>query len=103
MTPSYKTHDPRGWCGDPSRGAALGRTTYGAGKVPEGRLTLRRIRLDSGGYDRNGTYFGNDLPLYWYAGIDTDGDDIDGMLRAYDRDDAKERVRKLFPTATFYR
>ena len=97
--PSYKTYDPRGWYGDPSRGAALGRPTVADGE-PEGKMTLRRVRLDSGGYDPNGTYFGIGMPLYWYA--DEDGN-VDAVLRASNRKDAKRRVLAIHPTARFYR
>jgi hypothetical protein len=34
MTPSYKTHDPKGWCGDPQRGAALGRHAHKPADTP---------------------------------------------------------------------
>lgn len=99
--PSYKTNDPRGWCGDSRRGAAMGRPTIREAS-PEfsDRLTLRRVHLNSGGYDCNGTYFGTGVPLYWYA--DADGK-IDAMLRATDREDAKRRIADHYPMARFYR
>ena len=98
MTPSYTTHDPRGWCGDPKRGAALGRPSYKGDLT--GKLTLRRIRLDSGGYDPNGTYFGTGEPLYWVANEETT---IDYVIRASDREDAKRIVRLTYPNARFYK
>jgi hypothetical protein len=99
--PSYKTHDPRGWCGDPRRGAALGRPiVHDAASDFSGKLTLRRSYLDSGGYDSNGTYFGYGQPLYWYASQDGT---IDGMLRAASREDAKAQVLKSYPKARFFR
>lgn len=94
--PDYSTHDPRGWCGDITRGAALGRPTVRGPAEYAGRLSLQRVRLDSGGYDRNGTYFGHGDPLYWYA--DSDGT-IDGMLRAKDRADARAAVLAMYPSA----
>jgi len=98
--PDYGTNDPRGWCGDPSRGAALGRPTiHGVGLV-EGKMTLRRVRLNDGGYDRNGTYFGQGEPLYWYA---DEGGNVDAMLRASCREVAKDKIRSLFPFVRFYR
>ena len=101
--PSYKTHDPRGWGGDPSRGAALGRPTVIDGS-PSGRLYLRKVPLDAGGYDPNGTYFGACIhgvpPLYWYADA---GGNIDAVLRANDRDDAKRQIRERIPGARFWR
>ena len=100
-TPDYATHDPRGWCGDPQRGAALGRPTIRDG-APTGKMTLRRVRIDRGGYDSNGTYFGLGSPLYWYA--DESGN-VDGMLRATSRGAAKGAVRSLFSDTAirFYR
>jgi hypothetical protein len=101
MQPSYKTNDPIGWCGDASRGAAMGRATiHDAPADAAVKLTLRRIRLDSGGYDPNGTYFGTGTPLYWYA--DEDGT-IDAMLRANTREEAKTQIRKRYPNARFFR
>ena len=98
MKPNYKRNDPRGWCGDPSRGAALGRPSVHSDK--EGaKLYLRRIVLDSGGYDSNGTYFGTGNPLYWC----TDGDEIDFVLRASDRNSAKANVLERYPKAIFFR
>ncbi len=64
------------------------------------KMTLRRIRLDSGGYDSQGTYYGIGQPLYWAASDDLS---YDSVFRADDRDDAKAHVRELFPAARFYR
>ena len=99
--PSYSTNDPKGWCGDPKRGAALGRpSVHEAGNDYSGKLYLQRIDLDSGGYDKNGTYFGHGSPLWWYASADGT---IDAMLRAHNRDAAKEYVRVRYPKAKFFR
>lgn len=98
--PSYKDNDPKGWGGDPSRGAAMGRGTIRGDITFNGKLTLKRSYLDSGGYDSNGTYFGHGGPLYWYASEDGS---IDGMLRAKDRETAKAEIRETYPEARFYR
>jgi len=100
--PNYKTHDPLGWCGDPKRGAALGRPTiHDAPDTFCGRLVLRKVRLDSGGYDENGTYFGWGPPaLYWYA---SESGDIDAMVRADSREKAREKILEKYPSARFYR
>lgn len=104
QSPSYKTNDPRGWCGDPKRGAALGRPTiHEAPKDFDGKLTLRRIHLDSDGCDSNGTYFGIGAPLYWYAYSGEDSVEIDGMVRAASREEAKQKILKDYPKARFYR
>lgn len=98
MAPSYQTHDPKGWMGDPGRGSAMGRCAIHG--QPEGRIYLRKIRIDSGGYDPNGTYFGFGNPLYWYA--DTDSN-VDAVLRADSREGAKQQIRERYPRAQFFR
>jgi len=101
MKPSYSTNDPKGWCGDPARGAALGRPSIlDASADFTGKLTLLRVYLDSGGYDPNGTYFGTGTPLYWVA---SDDGTIDYVLRAWPRAEAKSLVKKRFPKARFFR
>lgn len=99
--PSYSTNDPRGWCGDPKRGAAMGRgAQHDADPELPIKLYLQRIYLDSGGYDRNGTYFGFGEPLYWYA--DSDGT-VDAMLRARSRAEAKLKILERYSKARFFR
>lgn len=74
-------------------------TKYGA---PMGRYTgpsyldpgaspvyLRRVRLDSGGYDSGGAYWGFGQPLY--CAQDQDGNTV--ILRASCRDAAKRVLR----------
>jgi len=117
MKPSYSKYDPKGWCGDPKRGAALGRPTI-IEVDPEtfkGRVYLSRIVLrEMGDYDVNGTYFGAGDPLYWCAlhshypqpgqkATDADAQDIDFMLRAKTRDEAKRKVLEKLPGARFWR
>lgn len=100
----YKRHDPRGWMGDPSRGAAVGRPTIT--DAPAGtsiELHVRRAHLDSGGYDSNGTYFGRGAPLYHVSGEDAEGNDVDFVVRAYDREDAREKALRKYPNARIRR
>jgi hypothetical protein len=55
---------------------------------------LRRVYLNNGGYESNGTYWGHGQPLYRYHfdnGVDCDT----GTLRASTREQAKEKVRKF--------
>lgn len=102
MSPDYKRNDPKGWCGDPRRGAAMGRyTILEAEEDFAGRIYLRKVRLNQGGYDSNGTYFGEGPPaLYWYS---NDDGDIDAMLRAGTREDARNQVLAKFPKARVQR
>lgn len=101
MELDYKTNDPRGWCGDMRRGAALGRPTiHDAPADFEGKIGVRRVYLNQGGYDPNGTYFGRGAPLYWYASEDGE---IDAMTRAGDRAAAREIVLAKYPKAKIRR
>lgn len=65
---TYKRNDPRGWGGDPSRGAAMGRNDIK--DIPEDyeapgfTIHVEHILLIEG-YDPNGTYFGSGGPLFW--------------------------------------
>jgi hypothetical protein len=83
-------------------GAPMGRASLIPSKeVAETmRVSLRRVRINGGGYDDGGAYWGHGQPLYW-AG-DDDGI-IDIWFRARDRDDAKAQVRARCPNAMFYR
>ena len=63
------------------------------------RFYLRRVRLNRGGYDDTGRYWGVGQPLYRYT---TDDMDEFRYLRATDRDDAKDAIEGLYPGATFY-
>lgn len=59
-------------------------------------MTLQRVRLNSGGYDRGGAYWGIGQPLYWWSITITEGDSVDecsGFLRAM----AKAAIRALQP------
>ena len=97
--PNYKQNDPLGWCGDPKRGAAMGRPCiHNKPKDFTGVIHLRKVRL-SGDYDVNGTYFGARMPghsLYWYATIDLE---IDACVDATSREQARMKVLAHYPLA----
>jgi len=98
--PSYKANDPRGWCGDPKRGAALGRRDVHDHDADQPIvLVVLPVRFVDGDYDINGTYWGSGEPLYWYA--DCNGR-VDAMLRAKDRGAAIEAIRVRYPLATIH-
>lgn len=94
--PDYAENAQRGYQGDPCRGAAMGRPGTCGRPDYAGSLLLRRVRLDSGGYDPTGAYFGHGDPLYWYASNDRT---IDGVLRAGSRAEARKRVLGTYPRA----
>lgn len=96
----YSRNDQRGWGGDPKRGAAMGRNSdHEPGFA--GKLYLRRVHLNSGGYDRNGTYFGVGAPLYWVA---SECGSVDYVFRCSgDRASARFCVLQDYPKATVRR
>lgn len=80
-----------------SRGAPMGR--YTGPDYLDGKLYLRRVRLDSGGYDAGGAYWGIGAPL-WET-LDSDGNGR--IFRAANREKAKQAILADFPDVTFYR
>lgn len=66
-------------------GADMGRS----GSAPlVGRVSLRRVRLDSGGYDKGGAYWGIGETLYYASG----SEDGEVYVRASGRDAAKLKL-----------
>ncbi len=66
------------------------------------RFALRRVRLNQGGYDDCGYYWGVGEPLYWYGCV-VEGREETDYIRALSRDHAKQIVLKMFPYARFWR
>lgn len=64
-----------------------------------GKLQLERIRINGGGYDAGGAYWGLGQPL-WRV-MDQDGNHK--FFRASDRAAAKASVVADYPDAKFYR
>lgn len=97
-----------GWMGDPKRGASLGRPQrLGSALHRDNRILfhLARIRLDRGGYDPGGAYWGHSGELYeaW-----DDHGEAYMTFRVYPqwgggREAAKAQVRLTYPNARFYR
>lgn len=66
------------------------------------KCTLRKVRLNAGGYDNMGSYWGTGNPLYFAA--DESKPDLPSFyLRARNREHAKQVVVARWPHATFYR
>ncbi len=64
------------------------------------KFYLKRVRLNSGGYDSSGEYFGIGATLYQYQ--------ADSMyscryIRAYDRNHAKKQISLVYPQARFFK
>lgn len=101
----------RGWMGDPKRGAALGRVSS-TPPLQAPRFYLSELRLDAGGYDAGGTYWGvgriEITSLSWrrvhrmYRAVTADGA-AEMFFRADDREQARAKVLERYPGARFYR
>ncbi len=89
-------------------GARLGRGTRAESNAtgPEAvKVTLQRVRINQGGYDSGGAYWGLGAPLYWACvkyPNDPARQSVDMWFRAPDRSGAKDHVRAQFPQARFY-
>jgi hypothetical protein len=68
-------------------------------ETASGTLYLRRIRINSGGYDSGGAYWGRGAPLYYVE--DQDGNSR--FFRACSREGAKAHIVATFPGARFYK
>ena len=81
-------------------GSPMGRYTGGEFlDTDSGKIYLRRIKLDSGGYDNGGAYWGIGQPL-WET-LDQDGNGF--IFRESNRESAKKHILERFPDAKFYR
>jgi hypothetical protein len=67
-----------------------------AAKVFTGKVSVRKERLNMGGYTTDGVYFGSGEPLYFVQ--DEDGI-YDHHFRASCREDAIEKARDFYPLA----
>jgi hypothetical protein len=96
--PSYEHNDPKGWCGDPRRGAALGRGgPRGDASTFTGTLYVKYVGLDPQGYDRLGTYWGDGKPIFWVA---DENNQVEFTFRAEDMQHALNRAASRAPNAT---
>jgi hypothetical protein len=84
---------------DSRHGAPMGRNTGAFIDTCVGKLYLRRIYLDSGGYDAGGAYWGLGEPIYECQ--DQDGNSI--TLRARNQADAKRQIAQEWKGAVFYK
>lgn len=100
MKYDYAKNNPGGWCGDPKRGAALGRVDFHGDHTLEVKLCVRKVPLNSGGYDSLGTYWGHGEYLYVIA---TQDSSIEFFERCSTREKAKAYAKTLYPNARFYR
>lgn len=71
------------------------------------KFSLATVRLNQGGYDSGGAYWGNSNKRLYraYALLETeDGiEETDYFFRAASRAEAKDHVRSIYKKATFFR
>lgn len=85
-------------------GAPMGRVSYHM--TTSAKLYVSRVRLDSGGYDSGGAYWGHGSPVYAASDTlvgDTPESAVFMTVRAKDRATAKAHFAKMFPACTFYK
>lgn len=80
-------------------GAPFGRVEHKPAPDTPRKFYLRRIRINSGGYDSGGAYWGLGAPLYWA----TDDNGAELFFRARNRDAARAHVASQYPQTKFYR
>lgn len=83
-------------------GAPMGRPSIHCIQESPMKFSLQWVRLDSGGYDNGGAYWGIGQRLYWAAAVDeTTGQEVSEYYRGASRAAVKAIVRKHYPGATF--
>lgn len=65
------------------------------------KCRLSRIRLDSGGYDEGGAYWGYPNDLYWLRSVNNDS--VQLFYRARSRKEAAQKALADYPTIQFIR
>ncbi len=89
-------------------GAPMGRNglsimTFSTRAHGEGmRVSLVKVRINQGGYDDGGAYWGGGMPLYYASFTDNDGDLNECFFRAKSRKEAREFLSK-YEVLKFYR
>jgi hypothetical protein len=72
------------------------------------KFRLVRVRLNQGGYDRTGCYYGTGEPVYWAQSEEEfkfalgQPRSIEMDFRAANREDAKNKILSEIPNARFY-
>ncbi len=70
------------------------------------KFALAQVRLNQGGYDSGGAYWGHSKKLYRaYAILETDDstEETELFFRAVDRQAAKQHILQIYKRATFHR
>ena len=86
-------------------GAAMGRiSSRSLPCTPGAKFSVTKMKLDSGGYDKGGAYWGIGGPLYRAYSEEGNGEETqECFIRAENRNAAKRYVASRFIGAKFYR
>ncbi len=95
------------------RGAPHGRPAFRpADPTMPLKFYLQRIRLNNGGYDSGGAYWGFPDDLYWACSVEEvlttawfgspELSTVESYFRASNREDAKNLLRAKYPNAKFF-
>lgn len=66
----------------------------------EEKVRVSEVRINRGGYDSGGAYWGLGAPLYW---VRSDNGDVNEFFRAWSREAAKEKALAVNPNLKFFR
>lgn len=82
------------------RGSAMGRANCIPADYNGEKLHLRRVPLNSGGYDPGGAYWGTGTPLYCAYG-ETETEQLQVFIRAALRNEAIAKLQTLITNPRF--
>lgn len=66
----------------------------------EEKVRVSEVRINRGGYDSGGAYWGIGAPLYW---VRSDNGDVSEFFRASSREGAKQKALAVNPYLKFFR
>lgn len=81
-------------------GAPMGRRSYIKPREDSGKLYVRLLPFVDGCYDKGGAYWGSPANLYRAVTSDCE---VEIFVRANSREDAKNQVLKVYPSAEFFK
>ena len=89
---------------DPQRSSAYGRLRSSLGgshdDAYDGKLSIRKVPLNRGGYDRSNVYFGRGQPLFLVTDAETDGSRVAFHIRAADAAQVRDKIGVAYPGAS---
>ena len=106
MKPPYKLPGTTGFVTESGdwqcTGAMMGRRDCIPDDYNGEKLHLRKVPLDSGGYDPGGAYWGQGTPLYCTFG-ETETEPLQAFVRAPSRKEAIAKLQTLITNPRFIR